>query len=99
MNSDLMADFSIYREIWRQPVQANPAMPLEYPGWHDAGFAVMGDFAGIQNFVFRPVPGAGGAARRLRSRSFRVSAYSEMVMRWAWERLEQGAPRTLYAAG
>ncbi len=61
--------------------------------------AVAGDFAGIQDFVFRPVPGAGGAARRLRSRSFHVSAYAELVMRWCKEQLAQGGPKTLYAAG
>lgn len=59
----------------------------------------MGDFSGIQTFVFRPVPGAGGAARRLRSRSFRVSAYSEMIMRWCKETFAQSQPRVLYSAG
>lgn len=48
-----------------------------FPEWPDPGGAVVGDFSGIQNFVYRPVPGVGGVARRLRSRSFRVSPYTQ----------------------
>jgi CRISPR-associated protein Csm1 len=94
-----MTDFSAYRELWKQAPESNRVCPPDYPGWLDSGLAVMGDFAGIQNYVFRPVPGAGGAARRLRSRSFHVSAYSELVMRWCKTGLAQGDPKTLYAAG
>jgi CRISPR-associated protein Cas10/Csm1 subtype III-A len=99
MTLDRKAEFAVYRELWKQPSQAHAEVFLGYPGWPSAGFAVMGDFSGIQNFVFRPVPGAGGAARRLRSRSFRVSAYSEMIMQWCTQRLAQGQPRILYSAG
>jgi CRISPR-associated protein Csm1 len=94
-----MPDFSVYRALWKQPAEGAPAVSLGYPGWPESGVAVMGDFSGIQSFVFRPVPGAGGAARRLRSRSFRVSAYAEMIMRWCLAQLSEGRPKTLYAAG
>ena len=70
-----------------------------FPGWPRSGVALVGDFAGIQNFVYRPVPGSGGAARRLRSRSFRVSAYTALIARWCLHRLSSGSPRLLYSAG
>ena len=93
-----MTEFSNYRQLWKQ--NGEPAATTsEYPGWHETGLAVMGDFSGIQTFLFKPVPGAGGAARRLRSRSFRVSAYSEMVMRLCAQKLSQGQPKVLYSAG
>jgi CRISPR-associated protein Csm1 len=94
-----MPDFAIYRELWKQPAEGAASVSPDFPGWPESGVAVMGDFSGIQNFVFRPVPGAGGAARRLRSRSFRVSAYAEMVMRWCLKELSEGRPKALYAAG
>lgn len=91
-------DIASYRHLWKQTT-ADVVTPADYPGWPDSGFAVLGDFSGIQSFVFRPVPGAGGAARRLRSRSFRVSAYSELIMRWCLEKLSKGDPITLYSTG
>src|SRR6266404_6801169 len=94
-----MPDLAIYRQLWKQPAGGATSVSPDYPGWPESGVAVMGDFSGIQNFVFRPVPGAGGAARRLRSRSFRVSAYAEMVMRWCLNQLSEGRPKALYAAG
>jgi hypothetical protein len=53
----------------------------------------------LQNFVFRPVPGAGGVARRLRSRSFRVNAYTELVCRWCLRQLNFPQARIFYSAG
>jgi CRISPR-associated protein Csm1 len=88
-----------YRTMWKSSPQDRIGLPPDYPGWPDSGLAVMGDFSGIQTFVFRPVPGAGGAARRLRSRSFRVSCYSEMIMRWCKETFAQGQPKILHSAG
>jgi CRISPR-associated protein Csm1 len=41
--------------------------------WLPSGIAIEGDFAGIQAYVLRPVPGAKGAAKRLRARSFAVA--------------------------
>lgn len=86
-----------YRDLWRSASGAIP--PRDFPGWPDRGIAILGDFAGIQNFVLRPSPGAGGAARRLRSRSFRVSAYTQMVAYWCLDRLAATNPRLLYSAG
>ncbi|PYP86158.1 MAG: type III-A CRISPR-associated protein Cas10/Csm1 [Candidatus Angelobacter sp. Gp1-AA117] len=97
--SEMNSEFVVYRSMWKASAKHKASLPPDYPGWPDSGIAVMGDFSGIQTFVFRPVPGAGGAARRLRSRSFRVSAYSEMIMRWCHQSLAQGRPKVLYSAG
>jgi hypothetical protein len=70
------SDLLTYYQMWRQGNEGI-SVPEAYPGWPESGIALLGDFSGIQSFVFRPVPGTGGAARRLRSRSFRVSAYTE----------------------
>ncbi len=40
---------------------------------------VMGDLNGIQNYIFGTGQGAGGQAKRLRARSFQVSAWAESV--------------------
>jgi hypothetical protein len=48
-------------------------------GWPEEGVAIEGDFAGIQGYVFKPVPGARGAAKRLRGRSLQVSAITALV--------------------
>src|SRR5205085_3753413 len=48
-------------------------------GWPQEGVAIEGDFAGIQGYVFKPVPGARGAAKRLRGRSLQVSAITALV--------------------
>ena len=85
--------------IWQNGLRPGEAAPKDYPGWPQSGIAVVGDFVGIQSFVLRPVPGAGGAAKRLRSRSFRVSAYTELVARWCLGQLAEAQPRILYSAG
>jgi hypothetical protein len=64
-----MPNFGMLRQAWAGQATAAQA---NAPEWPQAGFAIEGDFSGIQKFVLRPVPGAGGAARRLRSRSFRL---------------------------
>ena len=65
--------------------------------WPARGIAIEGDFAGIQNFVLKPVPGARGAAKRLRGRSLQVSALTELFAR----EVELAAPgaKMFYAAG
>jgi len=83
-------------ELWQG---ARPEAPGNYPGWMPKGLVLFGDFSGIQNFVFRPIPGAGGAARRLRARSFRVSAYTELAARWCATQLRANNPRVLYSGG
>ncbi len=88
----------VYYKWWKQG--ANPALATQsFPGWPGKGIAVLGDFSGIQNFVYRPVPGAKGAARRLRSRSFHVSAYTELVARWCLGQLAASRAKLLYSAG
>ncbi len=47
--------------------------------WPSQGLAIEGDFAGIQKFVLKPVPGAKGAAKRLRGRSLRVAALADLI--------------------
>ena len=49
------------------------------PSWLAQGVAIEGDFAGIQTYVLRPVPGARGAAKRLRARSFRVAETTKQI--------------------
>ena len=95
-NSALKARIEKYHEIWRRGLTNGPDV---CPGWPQSGVALVGDFAGIQTFVYRPVPGSGGAARRLRSRSFRVSAYTALIARWCLTRLSSVQPRFLYSAG
>src|SRR5579871_2052126 len=68
------------------------------PEWPSRGVAIEGDFSGIQRFVLRPVPGAGGAARRLRARSFRVLALTRLAAAKVQERLAPGA-HLFYSAG
>ncbi len=92
-----LTELAEYRQIWkgeRSPVEK------AYPGWFDSGFALLGDFSAIQSFVLRPVPGARGAAKRLRSRSFRVSAYTELIARFCIQSLPKSSePKVLYSAG
>ena len=94
-----MEDLETYSREWQGEGRPSGEFPPDYPGWPDRGIALLGDFSGIQNFVFRPVPGAGGAARRLRSRSFRVSAYTELIARWCLRQIPIAQPRLLYSAG
>jgi hypothetical protein len=70
------ANFRMPRQAWAGQATAAQA---NAPEWPQAGFAIEGDFSGIQKFVLRPLPGAGGAARRLRPRSFRVLALTRLV--------------------
>jgi len=71
-----MSNFALLRQAWEGVA---PAERAGAPQWPSAGLAIEGDFSGIQRFVLRPVPGAGGAARRLRARSFRVLALTRLV--------------------
>jgi CRISPR-associated protein Csm1 len=69
------------------------------PEWPSAGIAIEGDFSGIQRFVLRPVPGAGGAARRLRARSFRVLALTRLVAAAVERRFASSQAHLFYCAG
>src|SRR5260370_86769 len=60
------------RRIWLREKPYDSKWPL-------AGIALEGDFAGIQQYVLKPVPGARGAAKRLRGRSIQVSAITALV--------------------
>lgn len=66
-------------------------------GWPEHGIAVEGDFAGIQSYVLKPVPGAKGAAKRLRGRSVQVSAITALIA----ERVRRSLPhgKVFYSAG
>lgn len=94
-----MQDLAVYSELWRHGSRPGLTIPSDYTDWPVNGVAILGDFSGIQNFVFRNIPGVGGAARRLRSRSFRVSAYTQMIARWCLGRLSFRDPKLLYSAG
>ena len=69
------------------------------PGWPAKGIAIEGDFSGIQRFVFRPVPGARGAARRLRARSFRVLALTRLIAETVIDRFHESRAHLFYSAG
>jgi CRISPR-associated protein Csm1 len=79
-----------FKLIWTGDQPADIAWPRE-------GLAIEGDFAGIQNYVLKPVPGARGAAKRLRARSFRVAECTKQIA----GRICREFPRTslFYAAG
>lgn len=78
--------------IWQNPAPQTSPFP-----WPHEGIAIEGDFAGIQGFVLKPVPGAKGAAKRLRGRSLLVVAYTELIARKV-EAVFAGSAR-LYTAG
>ena len=65
--------------------------------WPDCGIAIEGDFAGIQQYVLKPVPGAKGAAKRLRGRSLQVSALTELIANKTCETFEDA--KVFYSAG
>lgn len=65
--------------------------------WLLKGVAIVGDFAGIQAYVLRPVPGARGAAKRLRARSFRVAERTLRIAEAVCQ--EFGAASPYYVAG
>lgn len=69
------------------------------PNWPTRGIAIEGDFSGIQRFVFRPIPGARGAARRLRARSFRVLALTRLVAEAVQSRFRESQAHIFYWAG
>lgn len=69
------------------------------PDWPLNGIAIEGDFSGIQRFVLRPVPGAGGAARRLRARSFRVLALTRLIAEIVVNRFREAVAQMFYSAG
>ncbi len=93
-----MSDLETYYRIWTGEGKG-PLSSAGYPQWPVEGIALVGDFSGIQTFVFRPIPGAGGAARRLRSRSFRVAAYTEIANRWCLRQLTSAQATSLYSVG
>jgi CRISPR-associated protein Csm1 len=91
-----MADVGLFRRAWGgEEVGAGAGAPE----WPRAGLAIEGDFSGIQQFVLRPVPGAGGAARRLRARSFRVLALTRLVARAIEGEFSDAGARLYYSAG
>jgi len=69
------------------------------PTCPEEGVAIEGDFARIQRFVLRPVPGASGAARRLRARSFRVLALTRAVAEAVIGRFRHAGAQLFYSAG
>jgi len=91
-----MQNFDLLRQVW-----AGGAVSAELgvPDWPKVGVAIEGDFSGIQRFVLRPVPGAGGAARRLRARSFRVLALTRIVARYVEKAFADVGARLFYSAG
>lgn len=91
-----MDNFDVLRAAW-----AGEALPASevIPEWPLKGIAIEGDFSGIQRFVLRPVPGASGAARRLRARSFRVLALTRLVAAAVEDRFRANGSRLFYSAG
>jgi CRISPR-associated protein Csm1 len=67
--------------------------------WPAQGLAIEGDFAGIQHFVLRPVPGARGSARRLRGRSLRVIALSQLIAHKIVDSFSDADANLFYQAG
>jgi CRISPR-associated protein Csm1 len=91
-------DLVKFFELWKKGPQGDLNVP-GYRGWPETGIAWIGDFSGIQYFVFRPLHGTGGAVRRLRARSFRVSAYTELIARWCEQELNGRQVDLFYSAG
>src|SRR5581483_6469036 len=91
-----MEDFSRLRALW-----LGDTRPTEQlcPEWPREGVAIEGDFSGIQRFVLRPVPGASGAARRLKARSFRVLALTRLVAEAVETRFQDVGAKLFYSAG
>ncbi len=91
-----MEDFQSRRAAWSG---AYVSGCLEAPDWPANGVAIEGDFSGIQRFVMRPVPGASGAARRLRARSFRVLALTRLLAAAVEDCFGDSNMRLYYSAG
>jgi CRISPR-associated protein Csm1 len=90
-----MPGYEVSRAAWLAQLPPDTSIPL----WPSTGIAIEGDFSGIQRFVLRPVPGAKGAARRLRARSFRVLALTRLVASAVEERFRDAGARLFYCAG
>src|ERR1017187_6983191 len=91
-----MESFEVLRATWAgEFALANG----QIAAWPANGVAIEGDFSGIQRFVLRPVPGASGAARRLRARSFRVLALTRLVAVSLEDRFRDAGARLFYSAG
>lgn len=91
-----MRNFEGFRAAWAgEPAPTNG----QIPAWPTNGTAIEGDFSGIQRFVLRPVPGASGAARRLRARSFRVLALTRLVASTIENRFRDAGAHLFYSAG
>ncbi len=65
-DNQLQERLTKFKRVWTGDQPADVTWPAN-------GLAIEGDFAGIQSYVLKPVPGARGAAKRLRARSFRVA--------------------------
>ena len=91
-----MHDFSQLRNLW---LGAETKEERVSPEWPKEGVAIEGDFSGIRRFVLRPVPGASGAASRLRARSFRVLALTRVIAGAVEARFHDAAARLFYSAG
>lgn len=91
-----MDNFDVLRAAWQG---APPTDGRQIPSWPPKGVAIEGDFSGIQRFVLRPVPGASGAARRLRARSFRVLALTRIVAKAVEDRFRGEGAHLFYSAG
>jgi CRISPR-associated protein Csm1 len=91
-----MNNLEVARGAWEgEPRAASDRIPE----WPTRGIAIEGDFSGIQRFVLRPVPGASGAARRLRARSFRVLALTRLVAAAIENRFCDAGAHLFYSAG
>ena len=88
-----MDNFVALRSEWLGKASSNSGV------WPAMGVAILGEFSGIQKFVLRPVPGAAGAARRLRARSFRVLALTRLVAAAVEKRFSSASARLFYSAG
>jgi CRISPR-associated protein Csm1 len=91
-----MSDLDLLQRAWAGDASAAEAGA---PEWPQMGVAIEGDFSGIQRFVFRPVPGAAGAARRLRARSFRVLALTRLVAHAVEQAFPDADAHLFYSAG
>ena len=87
-------------QLWEEILSAREAWLGKRPSktlWPASGLAIEGDFAGIQQFVLKPVPGAKGAAKRLRGRSLQVSALTELIAQETGRTFENA--KVFYSAG
>jgi CRISPR/Cas system-associated protein Cas10 (large subunit of type III CRISPR-Cas system) len=68
--------------VWEEILRAREVWLGKRAGevaWPQRGVAIEGDFAGFQQYVLKPMPGARGAAKRLRGRSLQISALTEFI--------------------